>query len=285
MKSKLSIFLCVLIMAISFSSCKVKTVDRGYAAVKFKKYGSEKGINKTPLGPGWYTIGINEDLFLLPTFTQNYVWTSDSTEGSPTDESLNFQDIQGLELNADLGITYHVDITKAADILEKYNMGLSEITDLYLRNMIRDALVMRASKMDVADIYGSGKAGLIAAVQEDVSKQCAPIGIIVEKIYLIGRIKVPAVVKAAIDAKINATQLAQQRENEIREVEAAAAKKVAEATGTAEALTINAKAEAAANKLISASMTPLLVEKLKVERWDGKLPGVTGGGIPFLNLK
>lgn len=39
---------------------------------------------------------------------------------------------------------------------------------------------------------------------------------------------------------------------------------------------IAAQAEADANAKIAASLTPNLVEKIKYERWDGKLPTVSG---------
>lgn len=284
MKFKIGLLMVILMSAIMFSSCKIKTVPSGYVAVEFKKFGSEKGIKETPLEPGVYPIGLNADIYLLPTFTQNYVWTHDSTEGSPTDESFNFQDIQGLDLNADIGITYHIEQTKAATIFQKYRRGIDEITDLYLRNMVRDALVKRASNLDVAVIYGPGKTELIGNVQKDVAKQCEPIGIIIENVYWIGRIKVPDTVKKAIDSKIEATQIALQRENELRATEAEAAKKVATAKGEAEALLAKSEAEAKSNKMVSASISSVLVEYKKAEKWDGHLPQVTGGSTPLLNL-
>jgi len=285
MKNKLSIILIALIGVVIFSSCKIKDVEPGTVAVKVTKFGSEKGVNAVELTPGRYTIGINTSLYPFPTFTQNYVWTSDSTEGSPTNESFNFQDVQGLELNADLGITYHIQPDKADVIFQKYRKGLDEITHVYLRNMVRDALVNASSTMDVADIYGIGKTALMTTVKKAVVTQCEPLGIIIENIYWIGRIKVPESVKKAINSKIEATQIAQQRENELRATEAEAAKKVAVAQGDADALTIAAAAEAKANRLKSSAITQSLIEYEKAIRWDGKLPQVTGGSIPMINLK
>ena len=285
MKLKLKFVLFLLIGVVIFSSCKIKDVNPGTVAVKVKKFGSGKGVQAEEVGPGRYTIGINTDFHVFPTFTQNYVWTSDSTEGSPTDESFNFQDVQGLELNADLGITYHIQPDKADIIFQKYQKGLDEITHVYLRNMVRDALVTTSSTMDVADIYGPGKTLLMDKIKKLVMVQCEPLGIIIENIYWIGRIKVPATVKKAIDSKIEATQIAQQRENELRAIEAEAAKKVAAAKGEAEALTITAEAEAKANRLKAAAINTNLIEFEKVLKWDGKLPQVTGGSIPMIDLK
>lgn len=267
-----------------FSSCS--KVPAGNVGIKFYLLGSSKGVDYEELTPGRYWIGVNQELYKFPTFTQNYVWTSSEDEGSPTDESFNFQDKQGLELNADVGITYHIEPTKVNVIFEKYKRGIDEITDVFLRNMVRDALVDRCSKLDVEYIYGEGRGGLIDSVTLDVKKQCDPIGIVVDKIYWIGRIKLPETVKDAIDAKIKATQIAQQRENELREAEAAAKKKIAEAQGEAESIKLKAEAQADANLILSRSITPTLVEYMKAEKWNGELPYMTGGNvIPMLDLK
>ena len=52
----------------------------------------------------------------------------------------------------------------------------------------------------------------------------------------------------------------------------------------AEAMRIAAEAEAEANQEIAASLTPELIEKIKAEGWDGKLPNVTGASTPIINM-
>ncbi|MFZ7121763.1 MAG: SPFH domain-containing protein [Eubacteriaceae bacterium] len=279
---KLKLMLILLVSVISFTSCS--KVPAGNVGVKFYLLGGDKGVDSEELSPGRYWIGVNEELYIFPTFTQNYVWTADEEEGSENDESFNFQDVQGLELNADIGITYKINPTKVNTIFEKYKRGINEITDTYLRNMVRDALVKRTSTLDVEYIYGKGRAKLIEDVTLDVKELCDPIGIEIEKIYWIGRIKLPQTVKEAIDAKIKATQIAQQRENELREAEAKAKKTIAEADGRAKSILLEAEAQAQANRLLNASLTPTLVEYEKIQRWDGKLPQVTGSNA-LINLK
>lgn len=45
---------------------------------------------------------------------------------------------------------------------------------------------------------------------------------------------------------------------------------------------VTAKAEAKAMKLKELSVTPTLVQWEAVQKWDGKLPNITGGNIPFI---
>jgi regulator of protease activity HflC (stomatin/prohibitin superfamily) len=278
----MSLLLILMVGLLTATSCS--KVPAGNVGVKFYLLGNSKGVDTEELQPGRYYIGMNEELYLFPTFTQNYVWTSDVTEGSENDESFNFQDVEGLELNADIGITYHIDPTKVSIIFQKYKRGINEITDVFLRNMVRDALVSASSQKNVEYIYGIGKTALLDEVQKNIKAECSPLGIEIDKLYWIGRIKVPDAVKKAIDAKIKATQTAQQMENELRGTEAQAKKKIAEAKGTAESVEIKAIAEAKANRLISASLSKELVEYVKVKRWDGKLPQVTGANA-LIQLK
>ena len=68
------------------------------------------------------------------------------------------------------------------------------------------------------------------------------------------------------------------------EAEAKAERAKIEAEGNAEAIRIAAEAEAEANKKIAESLTPELIEKLKYETWDGKLPTVQGAATPIIDL-
>jgi regulator of protease activity HflC (stomatin/prohibitin superfamily) len=260
-------------------------VPAGNVGVKFDLYGGDKGVTGEVVGPGKYWLGWNEEMYLFPTFAQNYVWTAGQDDGSPTDESITFQDKEGTQINADIGVTYAIDGEKADAVFQKYRKGVDEITDVYLRNMVRDALNSETSKMDVADIYGTGKEELMNRVTVRVKDQVEPIGIMVEKIYWIGAMRLPPTITAAINNKIEATQKAQQRENELQTARAQAEIEREKARGEADARIIAAKAEAEANKMIAASISQTLVEYKAMGVWDGKLPQVTGGSIPMLNLK
>lgn len=260
-----------------FAACS--KVPAGNVGVKFNLYGNDKGVQMTELQPGRYWIGWNEELYTFPTFTQTYTWTKGHDEDSPTDESLDFQTSQGMSVNADVGITYHLDPTKITTLFQTYRKGVDEITHLYLRNMVRDALVNEASKLDIEQVYGKGKSDLIQSVQTDVSKEIGARGIVIEKIYWIGNLRLPDAVTKSINAKIQATQMAQQRENEVAQAKAEAQKAVAEAQGIADSKLLVAQAEAKAITLLgeAAKNSQGAVQLKWIEKWDGKLPVTTLG--------
>ena len=159
---------------------------------------------------------------------------------------------------------------------------MDEITHVFIRNYIRDAISKAASKTRIEDLY-SGKESFFTDVEAHVRADLAPIGIEISRIYLIGRFHFPQTVLSALNAKVEAMQRAQQRENELREAEAEAKKQIAKADGQAKCLLLQAKSEAEANLILSASITKELIEWQAVQNWDGKLPTVTSG-TPFIQL-
>ena len=267
------IFSILLIMMIGLVGCS--KVPAGNVGVKVYLLGGAKGVDTQELTPGRYWIGVNEELYLFPTFTQNYTWTKNTHEGNAVDESISFQTVEGLSVNSDVGISYSVDPAKVSMLYQKYRKGIDEITDTYLRNMVRDALVTAASTKPIESVYGSGKAELIADVEKRVREQVDPVGIKLERLYWAGDFRLPETVTDSINAKIKATQMAQQRQNEVAQAEAEAAKTIAQAKGEAESIRIRGEA---------LRENPRLVELTAIERWDGKLPTVSGGNTPFINL-
>lgn len=262
-------------------------VPAGNVGVKVYLLGGDKGVESEELGVGRYWIGINEELYLFPTFTQNYVWTQDTAEGSEEDESISFQTVEGMNVGADVGISYHIDGTRVSEIFEKYRKGIEEITDIYLRNMVRDAFVGEASTVPVESVYGRGKSDLLLAVEARVKEQTEEIGIVIERIYFIGGLRLPDAVTAALDAKIAATQKAQQRQNEVAQAMAEADKVRAVAAGEADA--VRARASAEAERIASLGQAlrdnPGVVKLNFIQKWDGTLPRVMAsedGGIMLM---
>lgn len=290
-------FLSVVLFATVMVGCS--KVPAGNVGVKVYLLGGSKGVDQEVVGTGRYWIGVNEELFLFPTFSQNYVWTKDASEGSKNDESLTFGTKEGLSVGADVGITYSINPEMVANVFQKYRKGVNEITDVYLRNMVRDALVKSASTKSVESIYGVGKSDLISEVEDHVRKQVSEIGIIIERVYWVGDLRLPPSVTQAINAKIDATQKAIQRENDVRTAQAQAAIDVAKAQGEADAKLAHARAEAesillkgeAEAKAIKLRADALaanenLVELTKAERWNGVLPTsmIPNSAVPFIEV-
>jgi len=263
-------------MIVSISACS--KVPAGHKGVIVNLYGSDKGVSEETVGVGRYYLGWNKELYLFPTFLQNYTWVES--------ESITMQTSEGLSIKADVGITYEIKPENVSKVFQKYRSGIDEITHTYLHNMVRDAMNSVSSTMSVEDIYGLKKEQFIKNVNEIVKVEALSAGISVDKIYLIGSFILPSTVIDSINTKIQATQNAIKVENEIATSRAEAQKRIVESESFAKKTLIEAEAKAKANEMISKSLSKELIQYNFVQRWDGQLPKVSGSqAIPLLNIK
>lgn len=270
-----------------------KYVEPGHVGIKVYLLGDEKGVLPQELGVGRYWLTWNERIYTFPTFTQNYTWTAEPDETGNEDESFRFNDRDGTSLNADIGISYSIVPEKVSLIFQKYRRGIEEITDTYLRNMVRDALTSEASILPVDTIYGAGKEELLDKVTKRVRDKVEPLGINIEELYWIGEIRIPPEVRDALNAKIAANQEAAKAQNQVLKQKYEADKKIEDARGRAESNLVEARAQAEANRVITESISNELLaykklenEKIAIDKWSGALPTFIGGNtpLPFIDV-
>ncbi|MGD9678100.1 MAG: SPFH domain-containing protein [Vulcanibacillus sp.] len=296
MKTGFKMMMVMLLLSITLIGCT--RIDAGYMGLKVNLLGSERG-DIEEYGPGRYNtfMQINTDWYKFPMFVKTYVWTADKVEGSEGDESFTFQTKEGLSINADIGISIQVQNEPGVPtkIFTTYRRGVDELIDSVIRNAVRDSLNVIASKYSVDDVIGEGKAKLLEEVEANVKAYFAPIGIDIVSLSWITSLRLPDQVVRALNAKIEASQIALQRENEVRTAEAEALKKVAEARGRsesvklesaakAESIRIEAIAQAEANRLLSQSMTATLLQLEWIKKWKGDVPTVSSDGGMILDM-
>lgn len=261
-------------------------VPPGQVGIKVNNLGSNEGVDQQELGVGYHWIGLFSNLYLFPTFKQNYVWTLSPHEGQPSDESITFQTSEGLSVNADFGISFSVNPAKTSVLFQTYRKGIEEITNIYVRNNVRDAINEVGASMKVESLYGIGKTELLSKVKAMATSKLEPVGLVIDDIYVVGSLRFPQQFVDALNSKLTAQQRAAQRENEVKEAEAQARKDIAQADGVAKSALIKARAEAEANKLKLQTLTPQLIQYEAIQKWDGALPQMTtGSAVPFINLK
>jgi regulator of protease activity HflC (stomatin/prohibitin superfamily) len=276
-KRKLAIVVTLVILFICWVLC-FKMISPGYVGVVVDLFGDEKGVEPKELKVGMHWISPWKRVYEFPVFEQNLTWEGEK-------DAFSFQTSEGLAVSAEVGITYHLRPDSVHLIFAKYRRGMYEITHTFMRNYIRDAINKSASKMKIEDLYGTGKESFFDNCQNLIKEDLQEIGIEISRIYLIGRFHFPQKVVAALNSKIEAIQRAQQRENELREAEAEAKKQVAQAEGAAKCAILKAESEAKANIVLAESVTGELIQWQAIQKWDGKLPRVTSGAVPFIEVK
>lgn len=289
--------LVVLVLACVVGSSSCTRVDPGHVGIRVKLAGSARGVQDAPIVTGWVMYNpITELVVEFPISVQNIVWTRDVHEGSATDESITFASAEGVSVNADIGLAFHIDADKAPRLYGRFRQrDVLVLAHGYVRNVVREAINEGASAMPVQEIYGAGKTRLLNTALRTVTERLAPDGFVIDQLTFNSALRLPDNVVAAINRAMEATQNAIQAENRVRQIRAEADQQIAASRGEAEAarqraggeadaLLIRARAEAQANEIIRLSMTPSVIQYRSIERWDGHLPVVNSGQIPMLTM-
>lgn len=225
-------------------------------------------------------------VFEYPTYTQNYAWTHSLTEGKAANEEITFTIKGNMVISVDVSIAYSLDPEKVPAFYVKFrNDDLEGFTHGFLHNVTRDCFNETGGRYELDQVMGDN-AAFILAVRSDLEARVGQYGVKIDQFGLIGAPRPPAEVQAAITAKIGATQLAIQKQNELVQAQADAAKVVAKAEGDAKATLIMAETQARSNRLLNDSLTDKLVQYRAIDKWNGTLPTFTGSGaVPFVNVK
>jgi regulator of protease activity HflC (stomatin/prohibitin superfamily) len=280
-----------------YSSCT--RVDVGHVGIRVRLAGDDRGVEDAPIVTGWVLYNpATEDIIEFPTNVQNVVWTADLNEGAPVDESITFASREGVSVNADVGLAFHIEREMAPRLYSRFReRDVSVLAHGYVRNVVREAISEAASQMQVQDIYGVRKTELLHTAQAAIEERLGGDGFVVDQLTFVSALRLPENVVASINDAMAATQNAIQAENRVRQVRAEAEQTIAQARGDAEAarqraqgeadaILIRARAEAQANEIIRLSTSPEVIAYRQTQRWDGQLPVVVGSGnVPMLTLE
>jgi regulator of protease activity HflC (stomatin/prohibitin superfamily) len=258
--------------ALCLAACS--QVQPGHVGIKVNQYGSASGVEPEPLGVGTYWTGPGVHIYQYPVSTVTHTWTRSRTEGSANDDSFNFQSNEGLPINADVGVSFSVDPSRAPILFQKYRVSIDSITDGPLRNEVRSSLIKYAAQYGVGDLYGNKKAELLARAQSEVQSFFAPFGLHIESLFW-ADLRFPESVARQIEQRISNEQAALAAQAQVATVQAQAAQRAAQAQGDATATNLQGAALRA---------NPEVLRLRAIEKWDGHLPQVTSGGTPLISL-
>jgi len=277
MKRNLFFGVLLLLATVSLSSC-FKHVPPRNVGIKVKTLGDNKGVKPEVLTVGRYWIGMYWDLYTYPTNVTIYPFTSNADEGSEVDESMKFQDKDGLPLSCDVAISAHVNPDLVPTTFQTYGGDMETIIKTYVRQDLVSNFIDFSSEFSAEQIYSTKKMDMLVFAKAQLIQKYAESGVVINDVVYKSEIRLPDNVMAAINEKIKATQLATQKQNEIVQAEADAQKTIAKANGDAQSILLIAQAQAKANTLLSNSITPTLVQYELSKKWNGISPIYSGNG-------
>src|SRR5665213_2677287 len=142
------------IIVVSIVGCSASTrIDAGHVGIRVKLAGSDRGIQDMPVVTGWVFFNpATEQIIIFPTSVQNIVWTASAHEGRTVDESITFSSSEGVNINADVGLSFHIEPGLAPKLYGRFRQNdLLALADGYVRNTVREAFNDVASKLPVQD--------------------------------------------------------------------------------------------------------------------------------------
>jgi regulator of protease activity HflC (stomatin/prohibitin superfamily) len=263
-KLGLGAIILVISMIFLFNSCE--RIDAGHVGVRVNLYGTGKGVGDITECTGWVFYNpISTKIYEFPTYIQHkeYVKTEDA------DNSFVVNSKDGSEFHVAPIVNYSVQREKVPFIFAKYRRTLESIEEGFLKTTIYDAFRMTANAYTAEELISNRQAfetRVRAKLDADLLKE----GFIITQ--LTSNLGYPETFKRAIEAKNNAVQAALTAENQVKTAEAQAKIKVATAEGNAQAMLATSKAEAESYKLKQSAITPMLLQQMWIEKWNGVLP-------------
>lgn len=257
---KVLLFTFMVMISMMFTSCGYERIDAGYEGIKVNLYGDDKGVDDVTLVTGavWYNT-ITTAVYEYPTFVQ-------TVDYAPF--SINAKD--GSSFTVDPTISLKIVDGKSAEVFKKYRKeDITEVINTTLYNYVRNAFRIQLNNYTTDELV-SKREEFEKAIEERLSKELLAENFQLEQ--MTSGLQYPQTLVNAIDAKNAAVQEAQKAQNEVLKIKAEAEKKIAAANGEAQALKIKGDAEAEYNRKIAASLSPLIVQQMMLDKWDGKLP-------------
>lgn len=281
------------LIVLFFAGCATR-IGPGRVGIKVDLAGSQRGVEELPIRTGWVFYSfLSSTIVEYPTSVQTAKWTHDPNEGSQNNEEMSFNTKDGLTVYGDLSVSYHLDSSKVPAFYVKFrNDDINQFTHGFLRNVARDAINRTGSQYTVQEVMGEKKSELELNSRAELQRQVGDIGVVIDQFGFIGSPRPPQSVIDSINAKVQAQQIAVQKQNELVQSQADAAKLVAAAEGQAKAQVAVANGEAESNRVRAASISPNIIEWQKlavtdrwITKWNGQVPQVqTGANGPGMLL-
>ena len=176
-------------------------------------------------------------------------------------------------------MNFHIDPTYVNDLYQKVGLDFA------------DKVIDPAFNDFVKEVVPTYPIGEILPKREEIRQRAmkklgdnlSRYHIIVDDIYF-ANIRFSTGYEGAVEAKQVAQQQVETQRQVLAQREIEAQQKVATSRGEAEAILVVAQGQAKANDALSRSISPILVQYKSVEKWNGILPQVSGGAVPFIDL-
>jgi regulator of protease activity HflC (stomatin/prohibitin superfamily) len=275
-------FVVVLIIAM-FQPYAVERVDAGYKGIKVKLTGDERGVANYEYKTGWVVYNDwTEQMLEFPTYQQHIEYPEQQviTKG-------------GFSATIKPTFNYALKEQTIGDMFSNLRKPIEEVEQGWLQTAIVGAVNDVSNKWKVDDIFNQ-REQFESAIMAEANKR-------ISQWFTISQLRTnivpPPSLQKAIEAETQAVKEAQAKEQQalvaiangkklVAQAQADSAQRVITSSGKAQAVLIEAKAEAEAIRIKQKEVTSVYNDYIRSKTWDGKLPStVLGNSTPMINIK
>lgn len=243
----------------------LERVDAGHIGLKVNLTGDSRGVSDYTYKTGWVVFNNwTEKLYEFPTYQQHIDYNVQTviTKG-------------GFSADIKPSFNYALVPTTVGDMFQNLRLPIKEVEQGWLKTAIVGSVNDVANKWAVDSIFNYREL-FESSIVSECNKR-------ISKWFTVSQLRTnitpPPALQSAIEAKTKALQDVQVAENQKQVAIADALRKVAIARGDSAKMVIEAAGEAEAIRRKQLTLTPMYVEYMKIQQWDGKNPTtVVGGG-------
>ncbi|MCG3112982.1 MAG: prohibitin family protein [Candidatus Manganitrophus sp. SB1] len=240
------------LLIVLFSSFQV--VGAGQRGVVFSKL---SGIRDVTLGEGLH--------FKIP-FIEDVVLIDVRVHKSQTAAPAASKDLQNV--SSTIAVNFHIDPSSAQKVYQEIGLSYKErVIDPAVQEAVK-AVTAHFTAEELITRRGEVK----DAIKANLTERLVQFNILVDEFSIVD-FSFSEEFNRAIEAKQTAEQSALKAKRDLDRIRIEAEQRVTQA-----------RAEADGQRLQRETLTPILLQLRAIEKWDGKLPQVSGGATPFIDV-
>lgn len=214
---------------------------------------------------------LQEGIHFKAPFVQKVVKIDNRIVKLEVDTEAFSKDLQTVDTT--LAINYRVDTAKSYSIYKNIGANYEQVLVVPAVNEVLKAITAQYTAEESVTNRALISDGLIAGLNEKLNN----IGLYINDVNIINF--------DFSDAFITAIEEKQVAQQQLLKAETEKQTAITNAEAEAETIRIKANAEAEANRTLSQSLTELILEYQKIEKWNGELPKVTDSDGAFVSIE
>src|ERR671911_1520276 len=242
-------------------------------------------------------VSLDEGLHFVVPFRDNVVQMEVRTQKVVENAASASKDLQ--DVSTQVALNYHLNPDRAQIVYQRLGFDYG---NRVIAPAIQESVKQVTARFNAEELI-TKRETVKNQIEEQIKARLANYNILVDTIS-ITEFQFSEQFRKAVEAKVEAQQRALQAQNDLRRIEIEAQQNeakavgeqkanIARAEGVRQSNVLQAEGESQAINIIDEQLrsSPTYLEWLKTQRWDGKLPLVTGGGgggtggtTPFIQI-